>query len=222
MRHIKMFGLAALAAVAAMAFVGASSVMASENTAFCSVHEEPCAAAHLVSHIHMEASDLKLLNSTANILCSSSLALVDVLKDASTGTYLAEAPTPLKAKVTELTWTNCKTEGNGTNNCTVTNITLPEFDALKTALNLGTAKALGPEVLVKCTILGFIKIHCVYGGAEVGTFGLEGAGHNGGAAGHGMFTANALSVPFVSGTNCPSTSNWDALYEPLTDLFITG
>src|SRR4051794_10011984 len=42
-RLIKMFGLTALAAVAAMAFVGASSALATTSTSMCKVHQEPCA-----------------------------------------------------------------------------------------------------------------------------------------------------------------------------------
>ena len=58
MRSIKMLGLAALAALIAMAIVGASSAMAG-NTALCKVmagagEDEGCAAGQLASHVHEE------------------------------------------------------------------------------------------------------------------------------------------------------------------------
>jgi Zn-dependent M28 family amino/carboxypeptidase len=49
MKPIRMFGLAALAAVAAMALIGIGSASA-ESTAFCKVHEEPCAAVKPPDH----------------------------------------------------------------------------------------------------------------------------------------------------------------------------
>jgi hypothetical protein len=217
-----MFGLAALTAVAAMAFVGASSAMAKENTALCKVHQEPCAEGNLVSSVHMIALDPILETSLATVLCEESLALGAVEKNEKTKKFLAAAPEPLGVNITELTWKNCKTTGSATNNCTVTNLKLPLFDVLKTALNLGEATALGAEVLVKCTNIPLIgELHCVYGGASVGPFAVEGALHKE-KTGHGMFTATKLTVPKIKGTFCPETSKWTALYEPLEHLFIVG
>lgn len=210
-RLIKMFGLAAVAAVAAMAFIGASSASAT-STALCKVHQEPCAEANLVKSIHMVANDPILETSIATVLCASSLAV------ASVGALAA----PQKATVTTLTWTACKTVGSATENCTVTNLKLPVFDVLKTALNLGTAVALNPEVLVKCTNIPiFGELHCVYGGPAVEGFSVEGALHLAGT-GHGMFTATKLTVPKVKGFFCPETSKWTALYEPLEHIYIVG
>jgi hypothetical protein len=211
MRLIKAFGLVAMAAIAAMAMLGAASAVASENTSLCKIHQEPCAEANRAKTVHFVAGTTVLKTSILTVLCLSSLVKGEV-----EGTGLATAPNPLGVKVTELLWNNC---GSNTehNNCEVKNLKLPLFDVLKTALNLGTAIALGPEVLVKCGE----SLHCVYGGKEVKGFTVEGALHTTGA-GHGMFTATELEVPFVSGFLCPSVSKWTALYEPLEHLFITG
>jgi hypothetical protein len=52
MKPIKMFDLAAIAALLAMAFVGASSAMATGSTALCTVDESPCSAGNIVTHVH--------------------------------------------------------------------------------------------------------------------------------------------------------------------------
>jgi hypothetical protein len=51
MKPIKMLGLAALAALMAMAFVGASSAMA-ESTSLCKTEESPCTGSNIITHVH--------------------------------------------------------------------------------------------------------------------------------------------------------------------------
>ncbi len=221
MRLIKTFGLAAIAAVAAMAFVGASSAMATGHTALCKTHEDPCAEANLVKNIHMQAGTTILKTSLATVLCLKSSAVAHAEHGGLSLLLVIEHPSgekltiidPLGFQVLTLTWENCGTNA-AHNNCTVTNLKLPLIDLLKTALNLGTATVLGAEVLVNCVGI----LHCVYGGKEITGFNVEGALHTAGA-GHGMFTANELSVPNVGGLLCPSTSKWTALYEPLEHIF---
>jgi hypothetical protein len=210
-----MFGLAVAAAVASMALLGASSAMAEGNTALCTVHQDPCLDANLVSGVHMVAGITTLQTSVAKVLCLSSLAQGTVETDATTGKRLSASGKPLGVNVTALTWSNCGTNA-AHNNCTVNTLKGGLIDLLRTALNLGTATILGSEVLVECNI-GF-TLHCVYGG-EVAGFGVEGAGHNGGLAGNGMFNANALEVQRLKGLFCPEESKWTALYESLTALY---
>jgi hypothetical protein len=51
MKPIKMLGLAALAALMAMAIAGASSAMAG-STLLCTADENPCSLANIVTHVH--------------------------------------------------------------------------------------------------------------------------------------------------------------------------
>ena len=55
MKTIKIFGLAALAALMAMAFVGASSAMAEGSTSLCKVDGATCAAGNLLTHVHEQS-----------------------------------------------------------------------------------------------------------------------------------------------------------------------
>ncbi len=213
-----MFGLAGLVVVAAMAFVGATSASAT-TTQLCKVHKEPCPAGSAVTSIHMVnvGAVPVLLNSTADVLCLSVLAV---------GTPL-ELASPQIVDVTQFTFSNCGTNA-AHNNCTVTALELPKLSVLKTALNLGTLTAptgAGEgRTNVKCTILGFIKINCDYKGAGL-SFGVEGAGHTA-TAGHGMLTSLKTSLPLSEslegGGLCPSTSSIDALLEPLEDTYIVS
>jgi hypothetical protein len=202
-----MFGLAALAAVAAMAFVGGSSAMANGPSSLCKTHEDPCAAGNRATGVHMVAvGDTVLKTNVATVLCLGSLA--------SGNTENGGLGSPLGITMTAITWTSCGTTA-AHNNCDVLTTKLGLFDALTTSLNLGTATALGTEVLVECDLA--IDLHCVYGGTVTG-FKVEGAGHTAGA-GNGMFTATELSVPKTGGFFCPNTSLWTALYEPLEKLY---
>src|SRR5436189_4158829 len=90
-----MIGLTALAALMAMAFVGASSAMA-ESTALCTSDEATCAEANLVKHIHeTSVGKAKLLTSLGTTECET-LVLGDVTSEGS----------PLVLSVA-LTYSNC-------------------------------------------------------------------------------------------------------------------
>jgi hypothetical protein len=202
----RMLGLAAAACLVVMAFVGASSASA-ESTALCTVHEEPCAAANMIVTLQAVAKDPKLLfkfmGAATVVLCErSQLTLI-----------LGALGAPQVATPTELKWENCETGGTP---CEVTTVSMGTFDILKTALNLGLMKSLGNEVNVNCVEAG---ITCTFGGEP--QFGVAGAGHMAGA-GHGMFTANKLSMERTAGPFCEATAALDALYEPATNFFVVS
>jgi len=222
MRPIKMFGLAAVAAVAAMAFVGASSASANTWTSLCDVHTSlVCPAGHLLELftflLTKEGAEGKggesaiLKTSIATVLCLSSKGTVHVEE----GKPLLD--NPLKLLVL-LAFKNCGTNAEH-NNCTVTVLKNPLVTLLKTALNLGTAtvsKELPAEVNVKC---GFL-INCTYSEPLEGkSIAVEGGEHVAGS-GNGMLTANELELKTIGGGFCPEKSKWNALYEPLKPVYI--
>jgi hypothetical protein len=204
-----MIGLAAVAAIAAMAFVGASSAMANGPTALCKVNEEPCAPGNLTGHVHFESTEEPTLETETpklTVKCLSSLALGD-----------AEAlGNPTGVTLTELLWTGCYLAPfSGTHNCTVKTEATGLIDVLRTAANLGTATALGTEVRVTCGAV----INCVYGGPTITGLTVEGALHNGSTS-HGRLKAPGIAVPKVKGL-CPASSKWTATYESLEHIFIS-
>src|SRR5436190_4451027 len=109
-KAIKMIGLAALTALMAMAFVGASSAMA-ENTTLCTADGSGCG----VTHIHeTSVGNAKLLTSFGTTECEA-LALGDVKKGTSA------LATTLELEV-NLTYSSCKL---GSTSCTATEENAP-------------------------------------------------------------------------------------------------
>jgi hypothetical protein len=206
-----MFGLAAIAAVAAMAFVGASSAMA-ENTSLCKEDVAlgtACPSGKLALHVHFETQKLsggvlvpaknKLLNPILTVECVG-LFLGDV-----TNATLLGAPLSILGNLTY---------GSCTAGCTVTETST---DGVIQALRELVAGALselakvtgtGFKVLVNC---GLSLLHCVYDGQ-----GLVGDGLGALAAGHtGSVKFTEAPVHAVEGVLCPSEAKLDANFLPL-------
>ncbi len=127
MRLIKTSGLVALAAVATMAFVGATSVAANTSTQLCNSHTGlTCGAGQGTASVHQVLAPGtvgKMLTSYFNILCLG---------------YLVEATTlglgnPQQIHTTIQTFQGCGTSSTHSN-CTVTipNGQQPLFNLLKT------------------------------------------------------------------------------------------
>jgi hypothetical protein len=191
-----MFGLAALAAVAAMAFIGVSSASATLDTQICSVPDTAklkCITA--AEKIHGVAKEPLLHSSLVNVKCEESLVKA----------LLLELGKPQVAHIEALTWTGCKTHG-GTN-CTVTTNLLGLLLILKLKLDDAHVESHGTTVTVKCGEL----INCSYGNLPV-LLALS-TTETAAATVH----ANAIVTRDTahSGGFCPSSSTWLALYESL-------
>jgi hypothetical protein len=208
-----MFGLAAIAAVAAMAFVGASSAMA-ENTSLCTEDVAvgtACPSGKLALHVHFETQKLsggvlvpaknKLLNPILTVECVG-LFLGDV-----TNATLLGAPLTVLGN---LSYSSC------TAGCAVTE---SSPDGVISVLReggeeLGKVTGTGFKVLVNC---GLSTLHCVYDGQ-----GLVGDGLGALIAGHtGAVKFNEAVVHSTGeGLLCPSEAKLDANFLPLEALYI--
>ena len=198
MRLIKMFGLAAITAVAAMAFIGASSASAQE-TSLCSSNEGGAlACADGVNSVHFIDPSAELL-SVVDITCNALLS----------GTIADDLDSPLEVTVTELNYTGCVRE-NGSK-CTVTTEVKGTIDVLKTAADLAEVTGLGTEVHVQCGIL----INCTYGAKALVGHGLSPTAGN-----NGLVTSEEATVTSTKGGFCPASAKLDALFESLTALYV--
>ena len=208
MRLVRTIGLAAIAALAAMALVGASTASAEveKPTVLCNVHENlECPAGHKVEGEELPLALLgggvgQLLNSLLNVLCLNVLATVTPL---DLGELKTTGAQPVHSLHSE--YTGCGAEGLH-NNCTVTVLEEPLFDLLKTGLDQGSATALNGKTEIECKNSTFFKItiKCKYNTTGL----LLSAGGN-------HITANETVVNKESGTLCPSTSKIDGLLGPL-------
>jgi hypothetical protein len=210
-----MFGLAAVAAVAAMAFIGAGTASAEPwSTQLC--NNTPAASTlacdSATTEIHAVATNPLLETSGPDVLCHSSLAKATVLA-------LGTAPAGQIAHLTELTWTNCHRHGQTLGECTVSTKLLGLLSILKLSLTdaHATGVAANPTVvLVECGAF----IHCSYESKTTTTLlGLPTA-LNGTEKGtlHANTTVEKSSDADHKSLFCPTTSTWTALYASLTDV----
>src|SRR5262245_9587985 len=149
-----MFGLTALAAVAAMAFIGATSASAEKNTALCKTHTSLLCPAGDVwkagELIHLLNEGVgKLLSSLITVLC-----LLVLVSAESLG--LTEAPTPLPVHGT-ISFSGCGST-SAHDNCTATVEEQPLSHLLKTGLDAGTLLALNGRTRLICEDLTIFKI----------------------------------------------------------------
>jgi hypothetical protein len=147
-----MFGLAALAAVAAMAFVGATSASALFNTQLCKV-DSGLLCSEPQTHVHnvlVEGTVGKLL-AGINVLCLGVLVENEALGLGS--------PQVIHTKEAGgLTFSGCGT-GSGHNNCTVTVQEAPLSHLLKIGKNIAVLVNLSGRTRLQCANLG---IDCTY------------------------------------------------------------
>jgi hypothetical protein len=232
MRHMT-FALVAIAAVAAMALLGASSAMANFPTTLCNEESASleCPPEKQIELETFAAGVTTLATSLATILCLHSVAKAEVELEATGGALLTEAGTPLpvllEPKTSEnpqggLTFEECGTASGGEahNSCTVTVEQLPLLQILKTAVDLGTLK-FNPALSAKIHLVCGSTINCEFSEPKEGkALTVESAGHTIGS-GNGMLTANELEVQkLAGGLFCPKVSKWTALYEPLTPVWL--
>jgi hypothetical protein len=212
-KHLKILVLSAVAVAALTALVGAGT--ASAKTVLCTgsppgtvksancpagVHEWTWPAKTAIT---ANATGAKLTTNLVNVICGASATSVTPETDFSETSITG----PLTVSFTE-----CKTEGSSTNNCTVTVENGPytaHVEGTKGGnTNLSTIKVTNPKVHVSCGSL----INCTYG-QEV----VELEGENGTPT---TFTAKEVSIAKLSGTFCPTTSKWDAVYKTSSTITI--
>ena len=203
MRLIKMLGLTAVAAMAAMAFVGASTASAETgNVVLCEIAELECTEdaypnpTTIVGH----SSSPELHTSVGTVVCDESLAELTVLNEL--------APSAVgHIKALEFKG-NCKL---GSTSCTVSVIKLGLVNIVHgaNALEALATSDGNTEATVKCGSL----INCTYGGKPVlQVVSLEdGMTH--------LFT-NETELLLAKGFFCPKNSKWDADYLGLGTYYI--
>ncbi len=198
MRLVKMLGLAAIAAVVAMAFVGATSASA---TNLCNSHSAvTCEEGQEASSVSMVNEGVgTLLTDLVNVLC---------LTISASGTPLADSQT---IHISSLSFTNCGTKATH-ENCKVSVLgDLPLVNLFNTGLDAGTIVGTDGEILVNCDNIDIfgIDIHCVYDGT-----GLEFP------VGNQHLTADNTQVDKISGSLCSEESYLDGLLETTANRYV--
>jgi len=194
-----MLGLAALTALMAMAFLGASSAMAAESTALCGADEAECASP--LTHVHeatLAGKKAVLKTSIVTVECDA-LFLGDALEG-----LVEEGPVVIHGT---FTYTNC-------GNCTATEENGPaEVKVQKSGHETATVTGEG-LVHVECS-----GLNCRYNGT-----GLNGSGKGPllSTETNGSVTLTEQSTAKESGLFCPSTSKLTITTTPLSATYISS
>src|SRR6476469_3536806 len=157
MRLIKMLGLAAIAALAEMAFVGASNASAT-NTVLCKVNQLVCpAGSEYTGHVEWLAIEPTLKGTFVGIsgtyTCKHSIVLGNALGLAN----------PQVTHIEKITFTTCHLLAPFVNqSCEISSKALGLLDLLKTAPNLGLETSLNSTIFIKCGTGNLLE--CTLGG----------------------------------------------------------
>lgn len=204
-KPIKMFGLAALAALLAMAFISASSAIA-EPTALCTEDVETCSAGSRITHVHeVSVGKGKLLTSVATVECEV-LFLGNVISPEATG-----APLEIEGNFTypeagceTTTGTKCEVKETSTSAL---------IEVLKTGHELAEVKG-SAEVNAHCGGL----INCTYNGEGLVGHGL---GPLLSSSTNGNVNISEQTTNKTGGLFCPKTAKLDLTTTPLVQTRIT-
>jgi len=206
MRYAKMLALAAMAAGALMAFIGAGT--ASANVV-CSTNESPCPAGQKWPD-HIANVDFSSEGSTRLIDVATG-ETTDTCKESTlTGTFTqgttATNPGNPILHATELKWTNCTFPTKTTELGTL------ELDPIVGGKGNATVTGKNFKVTINTVLFG----SCIYGTGENLSLGDLTEGNP------AIFHA-AVHVPFISGGfACPKTAEWNATYKITSPSNTTG
>jgi hypothetical protein len=185
MKHLKMLGLAAIAAQGLMAFVGAGT--ASATTLFTSSNLTGAYASGTEVHSSLSSKSAILTDGSGNPLVNCTGSTVAGKTTNTTGTTVT-------GNISSLTFTGCDT--------TVDVLANGSLAIEKTGNNEGKVTGSGSQVTV--TIFG---VSCTYGTGTGTTLGTI----TGGASPSLNIAAVGL-VKVAGGFLCPSNAGWDATY----------
>lgn len=201
MKYVKMLGLAAVAAMALMAFVGASSASA---TVLCKVtptgSPAECSSAYGKKQVYNTKATDPILTATGaeDVTCTSSETSIEQ-------TNAGGAAETVKGNIKTLSFTGCKTVPANIS-CTVTAVGLPFSGEIhKSSENHdGTVIVTNGKTQVKCAF-GFLN--CVFGKASL-DLTLD-------AGNPASITTNEVELEQqeeLGFEECPESSKWDATY----------
>jgi hypothetical protein len=196
MKHVKMLGIAAVAATALMAFVGAGTASA---TVLCSTNTTPCTGTKygvgtkVESHLRA-GTEAVFTGGFATLKCTEAITSGEV-------TNAGSSTATVVVKITTLDFTGC--------NCTMTVLSNGELEVHYTSAGNGTLTGKNSSVTMNCS-----GVSCIFGTAAAGpTIGPT----TGGAT--ASIKAEA-KLPYIAGdasnftcTLGSGTYTWNATYD---------
>lgn len=201
MRYLKVFSLAAVAAVAAMAFLGAGTASA---TRICSTNSLPCnsilGAGTPIKAELTGGNEAILTSGFAVIKCKASVI------EGETTSAGGEAGVAVTGKITEANWSSCTCNLGGTVTTGAENLPWNAELSWTKEMN-GTLKVAAPQGFFTCA-----GSKCIYGATSVSTTVIGGEG----ATPAKVEASVTLEKKAGSGALCSATATWKATYTVIT------
>jgi hypothetical protein len=210
MKHLKLIGFAAIAAMALTAVLGAGSASAAGGTTLCKTNETPCAATNhyaIGQEIVATSTNPRLTSNLGEVTCNNSEVKG---KTTSTGSN----KTSVSGEITSLSFTNncvLHTPFGFTDACTVTAINLPYAATVSNTagtMNGPLTVSGSPGAKVDCGS----ALKCQFT-AKGGSITLD---VTGGAPATVLAEKEELERTVYEGGICPSEATWDATYTVTT------
>jgi len=209
MKYVKMLGLAAVAAAALMAFVGAGTASA---TVLCSTNTNPCTGTKYAAGTEIKSN----LKAGTEAVLTAGFATVKCTESNVNGKVTSAgggAGVAVAGSISLLTFDSC--------NCAVTVLKNGELEVQSTATNgNGSLTGKNSSVTINCS-----GVSCIFGTAAAGT-------PIGTVTGGGPATLKAeAKLPYITGdasnftcTLGSGTGTWNASYEATAPnpLFVEG
>jgi len=190
MKHLKLIGIAAVAAIALIAFPAGAGA---DSTVFCTVQESPCPEANRWAA--GTELDFSIPSGSSAVLKDTSGNELDKCTG-STAKGKLEKAEGVTGPVESLTWSGCTF---------TTKTTLAhklEVENIAGTHNGKVTSDGGFEITIEHPLYG----SCIYGVASEVTVGELKEGKP------ATFVANAVATRFGSNSNCPSTARWTGNY----------
>lgn len=206
MKYIKILGLAAVAAMAIMAFVGAASASA---TTLCASEGGGAVMNCLGGKVsYGDNVNDRVVGTSTNATLSTSLANVVCSHSETTLNPNSSTGAPITGTVEALSFTGCETEALPHTPCTVNVVNVPYNASIEgTALTVTDAAGAGAEV-----VCGTV-ISCEFTTASAGLTVTNGSPT--------VATASNIPLSHENGLICPKTATWSATYSVTSPTGLT-
>jgi len=197
MKHMKIFGLCLLGAVAAMALLGVGTASA---TKLCTENKSPCPAGSTIKT--GSAIKAQLVAGTKSVFTTSILT-VECSESTIEGKTTSEgggAGVAVKGEITAVVWSKCQTPGGGA--CTASPLGLPWLSEVTGTGGNGTMTVNKAAGKFSCGVT------CEYEASSVATSVTGGS--------PAVIKASKASFNKKGGIFCPATATWSSEYEITT------
>jgi hypothetical protein len=213
MRHLKVMGVAAIAAFALIAFAGATTASA---TRLCATNTTPCGSiySHTTFHSTLATGQPAVLTTSGGIINPTLSCNTSTVSVTNTNAGGGEG-VDVAGKLTALSFSGCTSTNPAgcSTSATIGSLAGSTGTVAYTSGMNGTLRLTPPTVSFSCPILGS-PVTCTFGGS-----GTVDATITGGAP--AVVDVRNQNIASIGGFGCPNASTWNATYHMTHTLFVS-